>query len=90
MTRQPRAFGRDHGGDGIFAKERCERFCPWRETLFSRARRLDEIIQLNSDYARVAFDDFTAEVTKIGSIYANMANQTMRVAKEGVERSAGG
>ena len=50
----------------------------------SRARRLDEIIQLNSDFARVAFDDFTAEVTKIGSIYANMANQTMRVAKEGV------
>src|SRR5208283_1570767 len=50
----------------------------------SRARRLDEIIQLNSDFARVAFDDFTAEVSKIGSIYANMANQTMRVAQEGV------
>ena len=50
----------------------------------SRARRLDEIIQLNSDFARVAFDDFTTEVTKIGSIYADMASQTMRVAKEGL------
>ncbi|WP_158658689.1 phasin family protein [Methylocystis bryophila] len=49
----------------------------------SRARKLDEIIQLNSDFARTAFDDFTTEVTKIGSIYADMANQTMRVAKAG-------
>lgn len=49
----------------------------------SRARKFDEIIQLNSDFARTAFDDFTAEATKIGSIYADMANQTMRVAKAG-------
>jgi hypothetical protein len=49
----------------------------------SRARKLDEIIQLNSDFAKVAFDEFTAEVTKIGSIYADIANQTMRAAKEG-------
>ena len=49
----------------------------------SRARKLDEIIQLNSDFARVAFDDFTAEVTKISRIYADMANKTMRVAKKG-------
>ena len=49
----------------------------------SRARKLDEIIQLNSDFTRVALDDFTAEITKIGSIYADMANKTMRVAKEG-------
>jgi hypothetical protein len=50
----------------------------------SRARKLDEILQLNSEFARVALDEFTAEVTKIGSIYADMANQTMRVAKEGL------
>ena len=49
----------------------------------SRARKLDEIIQLNSDFTRVALDDFTAEITKIGSIYADMANKTMRVAKKG-------
>ena len=54
----------------------------------SRARKLDEIIQLNSDFARVAFDDFTAEVVKIGGIYADMANQTMRMAKEGLNARA--
>jgi len=52
----------------------------------SRARKLDEIIQLNSDFAKAAFDEFTAEVTKIGSIYADVANQTIRVAKEGYGR----
>jgi len=55
----------------------------------SRARKLDEILQLNSDFARVALDDFTAEVSKIGSIYAAMANQTMRVAKEGLNVRSG-
>ena len=49
----------------------------------SRARKLDDIIQLNSDFARVALSDFTAEIAKIGGIYADMANQTMRAAKEG-------
>jgi len=47
----------------------------------SRARKIEDIIQLNSDFAKVTFDDFTAEVTKIGGIYADMANQTMRGAK---------
>jgi phage-related tail protein len=48
----------------------------------SLARKLDEVIQLNSDFAKLTFDEFTAEVTKIGSIYADVANQTLRVAKE--------
>ena len=48
----------------------------------SRARKLDEIVQLNSDFAKQTFDEFTAEVTKLGSIYADVANQTMRAAKE--------
>ena len=51
----------------------------------SRARKLDEIIQLNSDFAKLTFDEFTAEVTKLGSIYADVANQTLRVAKEGLD-----
>ncbi len=51
----------------------------------SRARKLDEIIQLNSDFAKLTFDEFTAEVTKIGSIYADVANQSIRVAKEGID-----
>ena len=48
----------------------------------SRARKLDDIIQLNSDFAKVTFDEFTAEVTKIGGIYADMANRTMRAANQ--------
>jgi hypothetical protein len=51
----------------------------------SRAQKLDEIIQLNSDFAKLTFDEFAAEVTKIGGIYANVANQTLRVAKEGLD-----
>jgi len=51
----------------------------------SRARKLDEIIQLNSDFAKLTFDEFTAEVTRIGGIYADVANQTIRVAKEGLD-----
>jgi hypothetical protein len=49
----------------------------------SRARKLDEIIQLNFDFAKASLDDFTAQVTKVGNIYADIANQTMRQAKDG-------
>ena len=50
----------------------------------SRARRLDEIIQLNFDFARASLDDFTAQMTKVGNIYADIANQAMRQAKDGL------
>ncbi len=49
----------------------------------SHARKLDEVIQLNFDFARTTLDDFTAQVTKVGGIYADIANQTMRQTKEG-------
>jgi hypothetical protein len=50
----------------------------------SRARKLDEVIQLNFDFAKAALDDFTAQATKVGNIYADIANQAMRQAKDGL------
>jgi hypothetical protein len=56
----------------------------------SRARKLDEVIQLNFDFAKATLDDFTSQVTKVGSIYAEVANQTMRQAKDGLTVAKGG
>ena len=49
----------------------------------SRARKLDKIMQLNFDFAKSSLDDFTAQVTKVGNIYADIANQTMRQSRDG-------
>lgn len=41
-------------------------------------KRFDEAIQLQSDFAKTAYDDFVAEATKIGEMYANLAKEAFK------------
>ncbi len=40
-------------------------------------RKLEEAIQLQSDFAKTAFEDFVAEATKIGEIYSDLAKEAL-------------
>jgi hypothetical protein len=38
-------------------------------------KKLDEAIQLQSDFAKTAYEDFVAEATMIGEMYSNLAKE---------------
>lgn len=41
-------------------------------------KKIDEAMQLQSDYAKSAYEDFVAEATKIGEIYSAMAKEAFK------------
>ncbi|MBI1866818.1 MAG: phasin family protein [Methylocystis sp.] len=41
-------------------------------------KKLDEAIQLQSDFAKSAYEDFLAEATKIGELYSNLAKDAYK------------
>ena len=57
-------------------------FALWESLL--RARKPDEIIQVQSDFGKTAYDDFIAGATKISNIYAELANEAFRSTKAGM------
>ena len=42
----------------------------------------NEAIQLQSDFAKSAYEDFVAEATKIGEMYANLAKEAFTPTKK--------
>jgi hypothetical protein len=40
--------------------------------------KLDEAVQLQSDFAKAAYEDFVAEATKIGGLYSDLAKQAFK------------
>ena len=50
------------------------------ETLMG-VKKLDEAIQLQSDFAKTAYEDFVAQATKIGEMYANLAKEAFKPLK---------
>ena len=44
------------------------------EKLFG-VRKFDEVIQLQSDFLKSAFEDFVAQATKIGAMYSSLAKE---------------
>jgi hypothetical protein len=42
------------------------------------ANSLDKAIQIQSEYAKSAYEDFVAQATKIGDLYANLAKQAFK------------
>jgi hypothetical protein len=44
-------------------------------------KKLDEAIQLHSDFAKTAYEDFVAQATKIGEMYANLAKEAFKPLK---------
>lgn len=41
-------------------------------------KKLDEAMQLQSDYAKGAYEDFLAEATKLGELYTSMAKEVFK------------
>lgn len=41
-------------------------------------KKLDEALQLQSDYAKSAYEDFLAEATKIGELYSSIAKEVFK------------
>ncbi|MBM3552466.1 MAG: phasin family protein [Alphaproteobacteria bacterium] len=41
-------------------------------------KKLDEALQLQSDYAKGAYEDFLAEATKLGELYSSMAKEVFK------------
>jgi hypothetical protein len=41
-------------------------------------KKIDEAIQLQSDFAKSAYDDFLAHATKIGELYSNLAKEAFK------------
>jgi hypothetical protein len=41
-------------------------------------KKIDEAFQLQSEFAKSAYEDFVAEATKIGELYADMAKEAFK------------
>ena len=41
-------------------------------------KKIEEAIQLQSDFAKTAHEDFMAQAARIGEMYANLANQAFK------------
>ena len=48
------------------------------------ARKLDEIVQLQSDFAKAAYDDFIAGAAKISNIYVDLAKDAFSSSQAGL------
>ena len=41
-------------------------------------KSLDKAFEVQSDYAKTAYEDYTAQVTKLGQLYSELAKQTFK------------
>lgn len=41
-------------------------------------KKIDEAFQLQTDFAKTAYEDFIAEATKIGELYSSMAKEAFK------------
>lgn len=42
------------------------------------ARSIEQVMEIQSTYAKRAYDDYMAQMTRIGTMYADMAKETTR------------
>jgi hypothetical protein len=52
------------------------------------AKSLDKAIEIQTDYAKTAYEGFIAEATKIGELYADLAKETYKPFEAYVPKSA--
>jgi hypothetical protein len=57
-------------------------FALWEKLLHTR--KPDEIVQLQSDFGKAAYDDFIAGATKISNIYTDLAQEVFSTSKAGL------
>ena len=63
-----------------FSKKRFDARCAWGENLL-RARKLEEIVELHSDFARTVYADYITAATKFGTLYSDLAKEAFEQAK---------
>ncbi len=52
------------------------------------AKSLDKAIEIQTDYAKTAYEGFVAQATKIGELYADLAKETYKPLEGYVAKSA--
>ncbi len=57
-------------------------FALWEKLLHTR--KPDEIVQLQSDFGKAAYDDFIAGAAKISNIYTDLAQEVFNSSKAGL------
>ena len=60
-----------------YSKKSFEKSRAFFEKLFG-VKKIDEAIQLQSDFAKSAYDDFLAYATKIGETYSSLAKEAFK------------
>ncbi|MDQ8726308.1 phasin family protein [Bradyrhizobium sp. LHD-71] len=60
-----------------YAKKSFEEGSAFLEKL-AGVRSLDKVIEVQTDYARTAYETFVAESTKIGDLYKDLAKETYK------------
>ncbi len=60
-----------------YSKKSFEKSRLLAEKLIS-VKKIDEAIQLQTDFAKSAYEDFVAEATKIGELYSSMAKEAFK------------
>ena len=53
-----------------------------------QARKLDEIILLQTDFAKTTYDDFISQTTKIGTIFSDLAKEAFATGKAATDRAS--
>ena len=71
-----------------YSKRSFENGAKAMEKLFG-VKSLDKAIEVQSEYAKAIYEDYTAQVTKLGELYVNLAKEIFKpfedyVAKTGV------
>jgi hypothetical protein len=61
----------------FFSKKSIDSNSAYVEKLLG-ANSLDKAIQIQSEYAKSAYEDFVAQATKIGDLYADLAKQALK------------
>lgn len=60
-----------------FCEKRFETGCAWGEKL-ARARKLEDLIELQSLFARAAYEDCVAQARKLSDLCLDLASQTLK------------
>lgn len=70
-----------------FSKKRVEKGIAFGEKLM-QARKLDEIIVLQTDFAKTAYDDFISQTTKMGTIFFDLAKEVFATGKAATDSAS--
>ena len=52
------------------------------------ARTLDQAIEIQTDYAKKAYEDYVSELTKIGELYTGLAKDAYKPVEKAISKNA--